>query len=192
MSTDIMSWRSRIGCFGALKSLPSRKKKFTLLTLVFKYFIMCLLHIINCIFKALLRYRCLGVYFACLLIWCSYFCIAVRFYSSISHFMITHPLMFLCIHQWWTFLMLMRDGDVHPHPGPSRNLLKFMHWNLNSLVAHDGIRVPLIQSYNLIQNYDLIAITETALNEYTSDETIHLDGYIPIRKDLPSGTTHGG
>ena len=67
-----------------------------------------------------------------------------------------------------------------------------MHWNLNSLVAHDGIRVPLIQSYNLIQNYDLIAITETALNEYTSDETIHLDGYIPIRKHLPGGTTHGG
>ena len=100
--------------------------------------------------------------------------------------------MFLCIHQWLTFLLLMRDGDLHPHPGPSRNLLKFMDWNLNSLVAHDGIRVPLIQSYNLIQNYDLIAITETALNEYTSDETIHLDGYIPIRKHLPGGTTHGG
>ena len=88
--------------------------------------------------------------------------------------------------------MLMRDGDVHPHPGPSRNLLKFMHWNLNSIVAHDGIRVPLIQSYNIIKNYDLIAITESALNEYTSDEEIHLDGYIPIRKDLPSGMTHGG
>ena len=100
--------------------------------------------------------------------------------------------MFLCIHQWWTFLMLMRDGDVHPHPGPSRNLLKFMHWNLNSIIAHDGIRVPLIQSYNIIQNYDLIAITETALNDYTPDEMIQLDGYIPIRKDLPGTTTHGG
>ena len=88
--------------------------------------------------------------------------------------------------------MLMRDGDVHPHPGPSRNLLKFMHWNLNSLVAHDGIRVPLIQSYNLIQKYDVIGLTETALNGYISDETIKLDGYIPIRKDLPDGTTHGG
>ena len=52
--------------------------------------------------------------------------------------------------------------------------------------------VPLTQSYNLIQNYDLIAITETSLNEFTSDETIQLDGYIPIRKNLPSGTTHGG
>ena len=100
--------------------------------------------------------------------------------------------MVLCIHQWWTLILILRDGDVHPCPGPCRNLLKFMHWNFNSIIAHDGIRVPLIQSYNLIQNYDLIAITETAINEYTSDETIELDGYLPIRKDLPSGTTHGG
>ena len=49
-----------------------------------------------------------------------------------------------------------------------------------------------MQEYNLIQNYDLIAITETAFNEYTSDETIEFDGHIPIRKDLPSGTTHVG
>ena len=100
--------------------------------------------------------------------------------------------MFLCIHHWWIFLLLLRDGDVEPHPGPSRNLLKFMHWNLNSIVAHDGIRVPLIQSYNIIQNYNLIAINETALNDQTTDEIIQLDGYIPIRKNLPGGTTHGG
>ena len=104
-----------------------------------------------------------------------------------------HPLMFLCIHQWWIFSLILMDGDVHPHPGPPpKNLLKFMHWNLNSLVAHDGIRVPLIQSYNLIQKYDEIGLTETALSENISDETIKLDGYIPIRKDLPDGTTHGG
>ena len=98
----------------------------------------------------------------------------------------------LYIHQWWTFVLILRDGDVHPHPGPPRNLLKIKHWNLNSIIAHDGIRVPLIQSFNLIQNYDLIAITETALNESTSNETIQLEGYTPIRKDLPSGTSHGG
>ena len=100
--------------------------------------------------------------------------------------------MLLCIHQWWIFALILKDGDVEQNPGDPKNILKFMHWNLNSIVAHDGIRVPLIQSYNIIQNYDLISITETALNESTSNEIIHLDGYIPIRKDLPSGTTHGG
>ena len=48
-------------------------------------------------------------------------------------------------------------------PWLSRNLLKFMHWNMNSIIVHDDIRVPLIKSYNIIQHYDLIAITETAL-----------------------------
>ncbi len=84
------------------------------------------------------------------------------------------------------------DGDVHPNPGQPNNLLKFKHWNLNSLIAHDGIRIPLIQSYNLIHKYDLIALTETAINGCILDEKIYLNGYIPIRKDLPSGTTHGG
>ena len=172
MNVDIVSWRSIIGCFCLVKALPSRINKFTLLALVFKFFIMYLLYIMNCTVKTLLRYIYLGVYFVCLLIWCSYFCIIVRFYSLISHFTRNHPLMFLCIHQWWRFTLILRDGDVHPRPGPSRNLLKFMHWNLNSIVAHDGIRVPLIQSYNLTQNYDLIAIIETAINEYTPDETI--------------------
>ena len=74
----------------------------------------------------------------------------------------------------------------------SRNLLKCLHGELNTIVAHDGIRAPLIQSYYLIQNYVLIAITETALNEYTPDKIIQLDGYTPIRKHLPIGTRHGG
>ena len=38
----------------------------------------------------------------------------------------------------------------------------------------------------------MIALTETAINECILDENNNLDGYIPIRKDLPSGTTHGG
>ena len=140
---------------------------------------MYLLYIMNCTLMALIRYFFLGVYFACLLIWCSYFCLAVRLYYLISHFTKNHPLIFLYVHQWWTFILILMDGDIHPHPGPPRNLLKFMHWNLNSIVAHDGIRVPIIQSYNLIQNYDLIAISETTLNEYTSDEIIELMVILP-------------
>ena len=127
MTIDILSWRSIIGCFCLVKTLPSKKNKFVLLALAFKYFIMCLLYIMNFILKAFLRYLCIGVYFACLLIWCSYFCIAVRLYFQISHFAMNHPFMFVFIHQWWIFALILRDGDVHPHPGPPRNLLKFMH-----------------------------------------------------------------
>ena len=145
----------------------------------------------NRILKEFTRYLCLSEYFICLFVWCSHFCIAVRLFALFFHFAKNHPLLLLCVHQWWILILILRDGDIHRHPGPKRNLLKFMHWNLNFIVAHDGIRIPLIQSYNINQNYDLIAITETALNESTPDEIIHLDGYTPIRKDLPSGTTHG-
>ena len=34
-------------------------------------------------------------------------------------------------------LLLLVAGDVHPHPGPVHNSLKFCHWNLNSIVARD-------------------------------------------------------
>jgi hypothetical protein len=67
-----------------------------------------------------------------------------------------------------------------------------MHWNCNSLLAHNGIRIPLIESYNVLQKYDIIAITESALNDTVSDVDIELEGYIPIRKNLPPGVTHGG
>ena len=172
MNLDIVSWRSIVGTFCAVKALSRMINKYKLLTFAFKLFIMCLWHFVNCVLMAIFRHFCVCVYLVCLLIWCGYFCLAVRFYTLISHFTKNHPFMFLYIYQWWVIILILRDGDVHPLPGSQRNLLKFMHWNLNSLIAHDGIRIPIIQAYNLLHSYDLIAITETALNEYTSDETI--------------------
>ena len=67
-------------------------------------------------------------------------------------------------------------------------LLKFMHWNVNSLSAHDFIRIPLIQSLNSLNDYDIIAITETALNIDTPDDRLALNGFLPMRRDIPHGT----
>ena len=60
-------------------------------------------------------------------------------------------------------------------------LLKFMHWSMNSTSTHDFIRIPLIQSLNSYNDYDIIAITETALTVF-----------LPIRRDLPPGNIHDG
>ena len=117
MNIDIASWRSIVGCFCSVKTIPKFINKFKLLSLAFKNFILCLLHIANCLFKAFTRYFCFVFYLAGLLIWCTHFCIAVRFYFLLSHFTRNHPLMFLCIHQWWFFALILKDGDVHPHPG---------------------------------------------------------------------------
>ena len=85
------------------------------------------------------------------------------------------------------------------NPGPrcassiSRsNPINILHWNLNSLLAHNGIRLRCIEALNVIQNYDVIAISESALHKSNSDDDIELKGFVPIRRDLPDDTTHGG
>ena len=87
---------------------------------------------------------------------------------------------------------LLSHGDIHPLPGPTTPYFKFMHWNANSLPAHDFIRVPLIQAYNSIHNFHLIAITETALKNDVPNDKIDIPGYTPIRCDLTGNDTHGG
>ena len=127
MNLDIVSLRSTIGCFCSAKVLVSKKNKFVLLGFAFKYLLKCLLYIMNHLLKQLIRYLCLSAYFICLFIWCCYFCIAVRLFTLFFYFAKNHPLLLLCVHQWWILILILRDGDIHRHPGPQRNLLKFMH-----------------------------------------------------------------
>ena len=88
---------------------------------------------------------------------------------------------------------ILNFGDVHPNPGPpSDSLFKFMHWNLNSMKAHNFERCNNLTAYNSEHNFHLIAITETALSNSIPDDKINIDGYIPIRCDLPGNDTHGG
>ena len=67
-----------------------------------------------------------------------------------------------------------------------------MHWNVTSLPAHNFARIPLIQHYNAINDFNLIAITETALKNEIPNEKIEIPGYCPIRCDLANGDSHGG
>ena len=84
-------------------------------------------------------------------------------------------------------------GDLELNPGPNPNdYFKFMHWNANSLPAQDFARVPLIQLYNAINDFGLIAMSETALKSEIPDEKIEIPGYCPIRCDLSNGDSHGG
>ena len=60
---------------------------------------------------------------------------------------------------------LMLAGDIHPNPGQFDNSLKFCHWNLNGVCARDKIEIPLLEAYNSVFHYDLMALSETNLNE---------------------------
>ena len=89
--------------------------------------------------------------------------------------------------------LLFLCGDIKLNPGPpSCDHFKFMHWNSNSIPAHNFARVPLIQTYNAIHNFHIIAISETALKNEIHDDKIDIPGYTLVRSDLPKDDTHGG
>ena len=84
-------------------------------------------------------------------------------------------------------------GDVHQNPGPTTEQLKLMHWNLNSLKAHNFERLHNLIAYNSFHNnLHVLAITESALTKQISDKDIEIEGYISLRSDLVGEDTHGG
>ena len=86
--------------------------------------------------------------------------------------------------------MLILSGNVHENPGPTDCNLKFFHWNLDNTTARDNTKISLIEAYNSVFNYDLIAISDTRLDRSISDEDIQIEGFccdVP-RSDYPSNT----
>ena len=88
---------------------------------------------------------------------------------------------------------ILLSGDVELNPGPET--LKFCCWNLNSIAAHDFLRVSLIEAYKSIYNCDLIDLTgiaETHLNDSVDQESLFLKGYEFINRNYPLNSKRGG
>ena len=63
---------------------------------------------------------------------------------------------------------------------------------MNSISAHDFLRVSLIEAYNSLYNYDLIGIAETHLDDSVDQERLILKGYEFINCDHPLNSKRGG
>ena len=96
----------------------------------------------------------------------------------------------LLYSQWVISTFILLSGDVELNPGPET--LKFCCWNLNSISAHDFLRVSLIEAYNSIYNYDLIGIAETHLDDSVDQERLILKGYEFINCNHPLNSKRGG
>ena len=59
--------------------------------------------------------------------------------------------------------LLIQCGNIEVNPGPKYESLTFCHWNLNSLTAHDSIKVSLFQAYVTQYNCDIIYLSEKFL-----------------------------
>ena len=85
---------------------------------------------------------------------------------------------------------LVRSGNVHENPGPNDCNLKFFHWNLDSLTARNNTKISLIEAYNSVFSYDLIAVSDTRLNQSIDSEDIRIEGFSneTFRSDHPSNS----
>ena len=55
-------------------------------------------------------------------------------------------------------LMITLSGDIETNPGPNNNYTKdisICHWNLNSLPAHNFIKMSLIEAFIVIDKIDI-------------------------------------
>ena len=67
-------------------------------------------------------------------------------------------------------------------------------WNLNSIYAHNYMKISLLRAYLSTHKFDVICISETYLNSDTStvDQNLETAGYTLIRADHRSNTKRSG
>ena len=92
--------------------------------------------------------------------------------------------------------LLLLSGDIEVNPGPKiSSNIKYCHWNLNGLAAHDFIKVPLIEAFITTSNFDIVCLSETFLDSTIlddDDENMQINGYSLLRANHPNDIKHGG
>ena len=78
-------------------------------------------------------------------------------------------------------LLLILSGDVEQNSGPEKEKshITFCHWKFNGLMAHNFIKVSLLQTLAVTNDYKIICLTETFLDSSTEndDNRISISGY---------------
>ena len=91
--------------------------------------------------------------------------------------------------------LLLKSGDIESNPGPCKSsTLKFCHWNLNGLAAHEFTKLSLLEGYINVNDIDIICLSETFLDSSIpiDDNRLSIFGYSMMRADHASSTKRGG
>ena len=121
-------------------------------------------------------------------------------YRSTKHFH-TLPFLVTIITIWslpWLYsVLILLSADVELNPGPKRAFtrdISICHWNLNSISAHNYIKLFLLKTYIAIHKFDIICLWETYLDSSTTsdDDDLAISGYNWICSDHPSNNKHVG
>ena len=94
-------------------------------------------------------------------------------------------------------IIFNRSGDIEKNPGPKPNsyqCFSICHWNLNSITAHNFLKVSLLRAYITAHSFDVICLSETYLDSSISHDENHLQipGYNLYRVDHPLNIKRGG
>ena len=117
-----------------------------------------------------------------------------RFKSFVLPLLVTA----FCFYHTWLYIRLINlSGDVEKNPGPksySAQYLTICNWNLNSIAAHNFIKVVLLKACISFHNMDIVCRSKTYLDSSvpTDDDNLQIPGYRSVRADHPSNAKRGG
>ena len=93
-------------------------------------------------------------------------------------------------------LLILLSCDVEINPGPTRTpkaSLSICYWNLNSISAHNYIKLSLLRAYFVFHKFNIICLLETYLNSSTpDDDNLQISGYNLVCSDHPFNSKRGG
>ena len=95
----------------------------------------------------------------------------------------------------YVFVFLRCDGDIELNPGPKKskeNVLSVCRWNLNSITAHDFLKLTQLKAYISTYKYDFICLSETYLDSTIQNNLTDIEGYNLVRADHADDTKRGG
>ena len=87
-------------------------------------------------------------------------------------------LAFYIHHLWVYFITIKLSGDIEENPGPQAKScvsVFICHWNLNSIHAHNFIKLSLLRVYISINKFDIICLSESFLDSSISSNDGNLE-----------------
>ena len=81
-------------------------------------------------------------------------------------------------HIWLDLILTKRSGDIEQNPGPKSNSsqsISICHWNLNSISAHNFIKISLLKTCIATDKLDVICLSETYIDSSISNDDGNLE-----------------
>ena len=104
--------------------------------------------------------------------------ISIIFECLILCFHYFESFIFSLITCLYIFLLLCSHGDIELNPGANKskeNNLSICHWNLNSITAHNFVKLSQLKAYISTYKHDFICLSETYLGSSTPSNMIDKD-----------------